>query len=571
MTQHAGEMAFVQRSQYGTPYKSALRRFLFIPGSLLNKMEQPVLTSGQFIQAGQAQLNAGMAHLQCLLKTKKLLAARRLSANLLSKWPTAVPLLMLSARINQMLGKFDAMLDLAQRAEEVDPENLATVFQVLEYQIYSGQFRQVLQALNKIESQIGSDANAWRQLSRLYTSCGKYQEAVRCDRCAVHLYQENGDLLFNYASSLIAVGRMDEAEKCLDKLIQIAPDDYPAYMNRATIRKQTAASNHVEELQKILNQPFKHPGGEAQICYALGKEYEDLQRPEEAFEHYRRGAAARRKLLSYRVATDIQVMNRIIELFDAQLLSGIQADFSNPGPIFVMGLPRSGTTLVDRILASHQNIESLGEINDFALALVRTAEAGVDKFKVLEAAPHMDFKLLGERYQESTKGRSCVEPVLVDKTPLNYLYMGLIHLALPNARIIYVRRNAMDVCFAMYKTLFLMGYPFSYSLEDLAQYYAGFDRLMAHWSRVLPDRFLRVDYENLVAEQERVSRDILDYSGLDWDPDCLDFHTNQSASATASAAQVRQPIYRGSLNRWKLYESQLEPLRQMLVKLGVSF
>jgi tetratricopeptide (TPR) repeat protein len=528
------------------------------------------LISGGTMQAESDQLNRGMADLQQLIKQKKLLQARQLDDELLRRWPTAPPLLMLSARLYQILGDFDQMLDLALRAEAIDPKNLSITFLVLEYRIYCGQFEKVLKTLKKLQSRIGEDANAWRQISQLYTSCGKHQEAVETIERAYNIAEQDTNLLFNYGSSLIAVGRMDEAEQCLEKLIQLSPHDYPAYMNRASLRKQTEQSNHIEELRKILTQPFKHHGGEAQICYALGKEYEDLQRSEEAFSHYQRGAANRRNLLSYRVEADIQVMDRIIELFDDTLLSTTQADFSSLGPIFVMGLPRSGTTLVDRILASHANIESLGEINDFALALVRTARAGTDKHKILEAAPNMDLKLLGERYRESTKGRGCAAQFLVDKTPLNYLYLGLIHLSLPMARIIYVRRNAMDVCFAMYKTLFLMGYPFSYSFEDLAQYYAAFDRLMKHWHRVLPDRFLTVDYENLVAEQEQVSRQILDYSGLDWDANCLDFHTNQSASATASAAQVRQPIYRSSLDRWKLYETQLEPLRTQLLELGVS-
>ncbi|MBT5105763.1 MAG: hypothetical protein HOM20_06220 [Porticoccaceae bacterium] len=522
------------------------------------------------MQAELSELQASLAHLQHLLQSRKLEEAEQVSKNMLSRWPSATPLLMLSARLQQMLGDFDEMLNLAERAQRVEPNNLTVRFQVLEYRIYCGQFRQVLSELSKLESRVGTDANVWRQISQLYTSCGKHQEAFRAIARAHNLAKRDANLLFNYSSSLIALGRLDEAEKGLEQLIQMSPHDYPAYMNRTSLRKQTEESNHIQELHRVLQQPFRHAGGEAQICYALGKEYEDLKRSEEAFSHYQRGASARRKLLSYRVEADVQLMDRMVKVFDEDLLKTTRADFSSAGPIFVMGLPRSGTTLVDRILASHSDIESLGEINDFALALVRTAKAGTDKHKILEAAPKMDLRLLGERYQESTAGRGNKAKFLVDKTPLNYLYLGLIHLALPNARIIYVRRNPMDVCFAMYKTLFLMGYPFSYSFEDLAQYYAAFDRLMRHWQKVLPDRFLTIDYEHLVAEQEAVSRQLLDYCGLDWDENCLDFHTNSSASATASAAQVRQPIYRSSVDRWKLYETQLEPLKIRLLELGVS-
>jgi hypothetical protein len=193
-----------------------------------------------------------------------------------------------------------------------------------------------------------------------------------------------------------------------------------------------------------------------------------------------------------------------------------------------------------------------------------------DKGDLIERAAAMNFRALGEAYLTSVAGYERTRARFIDKTPLNYLYLGLIHLALPGARVIHLRRHPMDSCLAMYRTLFRMGYPFSYDLTDLGRYYLAYHRLMEHWRTVAPGAMLAVDYEAVIENQEAESRRILEYCGLAWQPQCLDFHLNDAPVATASAAQVRQPIYTSSLARWRRYERELAPLAEILVQGGID-
>jgi hypothetical protein len=192
------------------------------------------------------------------------------------------------------------------------------------------------------------------------------------------------------------------------------------------------------------------------------------------------------------------------------------------------------------------------------------------RLALVERSAQIDPGALGCAYDQSLAAYGTAKPRLIDKTPLNFLYLGLIHTSLPQARVIHVRRNPMDSCFAMYKTLFRAAYPFSYDLDDLASYYIAYYRLMEHWRAAIPHAFLDVDYEALVADQENVSRRVLEFCGLEWQPECLEFHRNESPAATASAAQVREPLYTKAVDRWRRYEHQLTPLARRLRAAGIT-
>ena len=289
-------------------------------------------------------------------------------------------------------------------------------------------------------------------------------------------------------------------------------------------------------------------------------------------------AVLRRAGMRYDVAEDEAALAMIARVFDEDLFDRAGPGFASDRPLFILGLPRSGTTLVDRIVSAHSSVDSLGEHSSLALAVQRLAgrstagEAGptAGKAELIERSARIDFAELGRQYCRAIDGFGNPAPRLIDKTPLNFLYLGLIRLSLSGARVIHLRRHPLDSCYAIYKTLFRAGYPFSYTLQETGRYYIAYHGLMAHWRKTLPGAFLDVDYEALIADPEGQARRIIDYLGLDWEAGCLQFHRRSGAAATASAAQVRQPIYSTSVGMWRNYARQLAPLARRLREQGID-
>ncbi len=434
--------------------------------------------------------------------------------------------------------------------------------------LFNGRPDAAAEELGRLEPAAGSDPVLLQQVGECYAHVGRQANACRCYERAVTAAPDDTRARYNLAAAQVALGRLDDAEQNFTRVIEQDPHDYDAWQNRSNLRRQTPEDNHVAPLRKLLEGGVRDPAGEVQLCYALAKEYEDLGEYETSFGFLKRGADARRRLLSYRVEHDLEILGQLQVRFDAGFAARVRAGRERHGPLFVMGLPRSGTTLVDRILGSHSRVESLGEINDFALALTRLAGTA-GKQDLLNASLALDMDALGNAYVQSTRRYGSRAELLVDKTPANYLYIGLIAKALPAAAVVHVHRHPVDSCFAMYRTLFRMGYPFSYDLDDIARYYIGWHRLMQHWRRTFPGTFVDVSYEELVERQEPVSRSLVAHCGLEWEESCLHFERNSAPVATASAAQVRQPIYRDSLARWRRYERQLEPLIGRLADAGI--
>lgn len=370
----------------------------------------------------------------------------------------------------------------------------------------------------------------------------------------------------------VSWGGCKKPRRSCQRAIELNPTDSEAYLLRSDLRRQSPADNHIAELQSLIDSGVLSVHKIVQVSYALAKELDDVGAYESAFESFRRAADLRRKHLKYDISADISTIRTIAEVYTCDKFQDETFGFESEQPIFIVGLPRCGSTLVERILASHRAITSVGESNNFVIEmmkLVSDSRRG-GKQGLVERSTEMRFEVLGERYVDSTRPVATGSEFFIDKMPLNFLYIGLIALALPFAKIVHVRRNPMDSCFAMYRCLFRHAYPFSYNFEELAQYYAAYDNLMQHWHRVLPGKIHDVFYEDLVHDPRGQAGEILRYCRLPWDEECLAYHESDAAAETASAAQVRRPIYRDSVDKWRNYDVQLTELRRSLAEHGIA-
>ena len=408
-------------------------------------------------------------------------------------------------------------------------------------------------------------------LGTLYSHCDAPTRALPLYARAVAAAPGNAAYLYNLATAQRMVGALSAAEASLDELIAVRPDDYAAYYTRTDLRTQTPERNHVGALRTLLHQGVADRTAQVMLRFALAKELEDLGEYAASFEQLAQGCRLQRAAMTYDVAEDVATMERIIATHDAAALKsgrGHDADAA----IFIIGLPRSGTTLVESILASHSEVRSGGELQAFPQACIQAVQAlggtAVPKLAFVERALSLDPRELGERYVAATQALAAGKRRFTDKLPLNYLYAGLIRRALPHARIVALVREPMDSCYAMYKALFTGAYPFSYDLDDLGRYFVAWQGLMRHWQEALGEALLVVRYEELVGEQEAVTRRILEHCGLPWQAACLEFHRRAGSVATASAVQVRRPLYSTSIGKWRHYEQQLRPLARYLSASG---
>jgi tetratricopeptide (TPR) repeat protein len=482
----------------------------------------------------------------------------------------SIETLLLVGQFWQRIGNFDAMLHVARQAYALDRTNPALWLRLAECEIYCGQIGNALNRLAENEALSANDDTILQMIAQMYLHCAAHEAAARCYQRSLELKPDNAGYLYNLAASSVILGDIAGAEALFNRAIDLAPGMFDAYLGRSNLKKWATATHHIAQLTQILGRlPDTHPG-QVPLCYALAKEYEDIGDPRQSIAFLQHGASRRRAKLAYRVETDVNAMQRIRQTFDGGFFSKAEAAGGNAPAYFILGLPRSGTTLVDRILSSHSLVASLGEVQSFTFALMRLAGAGADgKLGLIERSARIDFARLGELYRSSIVQFGRSEPHLINKTPANYLYLGLIHRALPKAKIIHVRRHPLDSCYAMYKTLFNMGYPFSYSLTDIGHYYLAYHELMQHWRTHIPDSFLDVDYEALVDRQEQTTRAMLGYCGLAWEQGCIDFHNNAAPAASASASQVRQPVYKSSVHRWRDYADELAPLVAFLTDHGI--
>jgi tetratricopeptide (TPR) repeat protein len=439
----------------------------------------------------------------------------------------------------------------------------------------SGNQREAVAVADTAIGLASTDATTWDTLGVVYTLANAHQQAADAFRRAVELSPDNANLRFNLATSFMQHGDIDMAEREYEICAEIDPTYWRAYMGLSQLRTQTREQNHIARISKLLQDHLQDVDARLYLNLSLAKEFEGFGEYSTAFDHYTRGKAAHRDRTGYSSERDAAIFDAIRRYFD-ELKVGTASEEESDEPIFVFGMPRSGTTLTDRILSSHSAVHSAGELDNFGTALQRAAGG------VLRSLPDTiarlgsgfsDWARLGNSYLESTRPGTGGTPHFVDKLPHNFLYAGFIAQALPRAKLICLRRDPMDTCLSNFRQLFALesiDHAYSFDLLDTGRYYLRFDRLMRYYQQMMPGRILELHYEQLVHAQENTTRMLLDFCGLPWEEACLSFERNLAPVATASVVQVRSGMNASLLYRWKRYGAQMDGLRRLLEEGGVE-
>jgi hypothetical protein len=374
----------------------------------------------------------------------------------------------------------------------------------------------------------------------------------------------------NYGHTLKTVGRVDDAIREYRTSIGLRPATGEAYWSLANLKTFRFETKDIEAMRAQIVPEGGDPEDQAHLAFALGKALEDQQAFDESFRYYAHGNAVRRQHHRYDAKVNVVNTARQIRGLDRAFFAERQGwGCAAPDPIFIVGLPRAGSTLLEQVLASHSKVEGTAELPDI-IAISRKLgkksrkNPASDYPEILRTLSKQQVGELGESYMQTTRVQRRGAPFFIDKMPNNFQHIGLIHLILPNAKIIDARRHPMAGCFSCFKQLFARGQTFTYDLADLGRYYRDYVALMDHWDAVLRDRVHRVQYEEMVADSEGQIRRLLDYCGLEFEEQCLRFYETERAVRTPSSEQVRQPIYKEGLEQWRHYEKHLEPLKKAL-------
>ncbi len=496
--------------------------------------------------------------------------AEPLVRDVLKNHPTDVSALRLLADIGIRAKRYQDAQNLLQRCLELAPDDRLARNN---YAVILLRRQQLEEALAQVDLLLAEEPASPRYLVLKGSILVRMGDPIAALAIFEHVLKNfPGQALaqLNYGHALKTMGRLDESIAAYRRAIEISPGIGKAYWSLANLKTFRFTDQDI----KTMRAAFTAQGGGAEeqghLAFALGKALEDRGQFDESFKYYQRGNSIRRlghryDLKKNRYNAERQIHTCTAEFFAARTGSGCQA----PDPIFIVGLPRSGSTLLEQILASHSAVEGTAELPDI-IAISRQLEGRqrdnpATKYpEILAELSSQTLLELGEGYLASTRIQRGDAPFFIDKMPNNFLHIGLIHLILPRARIIDARRHPMANCFSAYKQLFAQGQAFTYDLNDLGHYYRNYIGLMNHWDEVLPGRILRVQYEDMVTNPETEIRRLLDYCDLDFEKQCLRFYDTERAIHTPSSGQVRQPIYTEGLKQWRHFEGHLAPLKQAL-------
>lgn len=484
--------------------------------------------------------------------------------------PTDVEGMRLLAQIGVRLNILDDAEYLLESALAFAPDHAAARFEYASVLRKRQKFAAALEQM-RILSEKEPDNVAFRRLkANIASSIGDHEQALELYRSILPITPHDEQLHLSCGHVLKTVGRLPEAVEAYREAYRLRPAFGDAFWSLANLKTYRFDEEEVALAEKGEAAPTTGTEDRIHLNFALGKHYADAGNPERAFEHYDRGNALKRAETRYTVEENRAETEQMMEVCTAELFARWQgAGCTAPDPIFIVGMPRAGSTLIEQILASHPMVDGTFELPN----IISTAQKLGGRRKVGEPSlyPGILAKLdeagltrLGQAYIDDTRIHREGAPFFTDKMPNNFRHVGLISLILPNAKIIDARRHPMSCCFSNFTQLFAEGQEFTYGLDQMGRYYRDYVELMDHWDRVLPGKVHRIHYEAVTSDLETEVRRLLDYCGLPFDEACLAFHQTQRAVRTPSAEQVRQPIYQSGREYWKAYEPWLDPLKDAL-------
>ena len=459
---------------------------------------------------------------------------------------------------------------LLEKALEYEPHNNFARKDYMEVLYRRQKYQQSLEQAEILKNKEPHNIKYQIAYANQSVAVGNYNVALKIYEKANKVMPNDAELQLVHGHALKTIGNVDAAINAYRKSFEAKNDYGDAYWSLANLKTYNFKTSEVKLMQEKEASPTIITTDRIHICFALGKHFEDKKQFKQSFEYYERGNSLQRSQQHYKKEqiTDILALQHKYcnqSLFDKKKDMGCTA----PDPIFIVGLPRAGSTLLEQILASHSKVDGTLELPNipalaYRLAGRKTIDETPDYPENLATLNEEQLKAFGENYLDDTRVHREKAPYFIDKMPNNFRHIALIHLILPNAKIIDARRNPMACCFSGFKQLFASGQQFSYGLEEIGTYYKDYIKLMDHWDKMLPGKILRVQYEDVVADLKKEVIRILDYCGLPFEENCINFHQTERNIRTPSSEQVRQPIYKSGLEQWKNYETWLGPLKKAL-------
>jgi len=465
-------------------------------------------------------------------------------------------------------GKLDDAAECFNRALAVKAGDVGTLNNLANVLSMQDKPDEAIACFKRVIEIAPGDGAVHNNLGILYLNQGDTENALASYEHALELNPDAEDVLSNMAILKREAGEQNAAETLYRRILKINPEDAETYYNLSRVKKFIPGDADIKAIEKFRVRlgggPEKAQEKIMYLDYSLGKAYGDIGEHDRGFEAIAGANRLKRDMLDYDVTDDEKRVDRIIDVFDGDFFdSHKDQGFKDATPIFIIGMPRSGTTLVEQILASHSDVHGAGE-REFLANVIRDFTAGKNWTDAIGGFSAEQFRGLGEAYMANLSPLAPGVPRITDKMPRNFFFAGVIALCLPGAKIVHCRRDPVDTCLSNFLLHFPNGQEYTYDQGDLGRYYTLYARLMEHWRDVLGGRIFNLEYEALVADPEPVMRGMLEFCDLTWQDACLDFHKTDRPVRTASAGQVRQPLYTSAVKRWKRHEEQLTPLLNAL-------